>query len=32
VEFGHLARNRSLETGIFFVKLKPRISDWREIL
>jgi hypothetical protein len=31
VEFGHLARNRLLEAGIC-VKLKPRISDWHEIL
>jgi hypothetical protein len=30
VEFGHSARNRSLETGNC-VKLKPSISDWCEI-
>jgi hypothetical protein len=30
MEFGHSAQNRSLETGNC-VKLKPGISDWREI-
>jgi hypothetical protein len=30
MEFGHSARKRSLEMGNC-VKLKPRISDWREI-
>jgi hypothetical protein len=31
MEFGHSAWKQSLETGIC-VKLKPGISDWREIL
>jgi hypothetical protein len=31
MEFGHSARKRSLEMGNY-VKLKPRISDWLEIL
>jgi hypothetical protein len=30
MEFGHSALNRSLETGNC-VKLKPGLSDWREI-